>query len=217
MKHELYDKLTQLQWVLHKQQVRMWATNGPLADTSRGQGRILAMLKIKDGISTKDLAFLLGMRVSSLNEMLSKMEKNGFVTRIASEEDKRVMLVHLTDLGRDHEQAKPEDMSSIFDCLTEAEQALFGEYLDRILGKVVESEEFSKEDIAKKMESLKARFGEFGSQMGRKAGFPGGFNQFFSGHHAEGDCDCGCGCTDEDVVDVEVEVEEVVADCNTEE
>ena len=207
MKHELYEKLTQLQWVLHKQQVRMWATNGPLADTSRGQGRILAMLKIKDGISTKDLAFLLGMRVSSLNEMLSKMEKNGVITREASEEDKRVMLVKLTDLGREHEQAKPEDMSSIFDCLTEAEQALFGEYLDRILGKVLESEEFTKEDIAKKMESLKSRFGEFGSQMGRKAGFPGGFGQFFSGHHGEGNCDCGC----EDETEVDVEATEEVS------
>ena len=174
MKNELYEKLTQLQWLLHKQQLRSWAEFGPMADTSRGQGRILAMLKIKDGISTKDLSYLLGVRVSSLNEMLSKMEKNGFITREPSEQDKRVMLVYLTEKGREEQQEQSADMNDIFDSLTAAEQALFSEYLDRIISKLTEGESDVKEDMKKKMDSLKSRFGEMGEVfMDKCSGFAG--------------------------------------------
>lgn len=97
MNTELYDKLTRLQWLLHKQQIKTHTMGGPMADTSRGQGRILAVLKMKDGISTKDLSYLLGIRTSSLNELLAKLEKSGYITREPSKKDKRVMLIYLTD------------------------------------------------------------------------------------------------------------------------
>jgi DNA-binding MarR family transcriptional regulator len=91
MNNELYEKLTRLQWLLHIQQMDSYRRGGHLADTTRGQGRILAVLKMRDGISTKDLSYLLGLAVSSLNEFLSKLEKGGYITREPSEQDKRVM------------------------------------------------------------------------------------------------------------------------------
>ena len=46
----------------------------PITDPSRGQGRVLALLMLRDGLSTRDIATVLGVRVSSLNELLSKMD-----------------------------------------------------------------------------------------------------------------------------------------------
>lgn len=48
---------------------------------SRGQGRILAILNQKDGISTKELSEILNINVTSLNETLNKLIKAGFIKR----------------------------------------------------------------------------------------------------------------------------------------
>jgi len=133
MNNELYEKLTKLQWLLHKQQLRRWAHGGPAADATRGQGRILAMLKLRDGISTKDLAYMLGVAVSSLNELLSKLEKTGHIVREPSEQDKRVMLVRLTEKGKNEEQPAEAEPGDIFDCLTEEEQVALSLYLDKVI------------------------------------------------------------------------------------
>ena len=69
-------------------------------DTTRGQGRILAALKLKDGIATRELAYVLGIRVPSLNEALSKLENAGHIVREPDPRDRRVQLITLTDSGR---------------------------------------------------------------------------------------------------------------------
>lgn len=138
MNNELYEKLTRLQWLRHKQHMRAHIEGGLMADTSRGQGRILAMLKMQDSISTKDLSYMLGIRISSLNELLAKMEKSGYITRDPSEADKRVMLVKLTPKGK-NEQQQELNPGDIFTCLSDEEQKTFGNYLDRIIV-VIEAE-----------------------------------------------------------------------------
>ena len=168
MNNELYEKLTQLQWLLHKHQMRSWAQGGPLTDHTRGQGRILAFLRLRDEISTKDLSYLLGMAVSSLNEMLAKLEKGGYITRVPSEEDKRIMLVKLTEKGKTEEQSDTPDMGDIFASLSEEEQKTFGDYLDRII--VSMEKHFSEngdETFDRKKEAYE-RFGyDFHSHMGK--------------------------------------------------
>ena len=129
----LWGRLAKLQWLLHLQQMGARHHRGPLADTSRGQGRILAALKMRDGLSTKELAFLLGMRVSSLNEALGRMVRDGYVTRTASPDDRRVQLVHLTEQGQAQEQAESAQDIDPFASLTAAEQANLASYLDRII------------------------------------------------------------------------------------
>lgn len=129
----LIEKISHLYWLLHRQQRRAsHHGEGPMADTSSGQGRILAFLKIKDGISTKDLSYLLGIRVSSLNELLAKLEKGGYLYREPSEQDKRVMLIKLTEKGKSEEKP-PSDTPKVFDSLSEEEQASLNDYLDRII------------------------------------------------------------------------------------
>ena len=128
----LYEKLSTLQWLMKRHQMFCQAESGPFADTSRGQGRILAMLKIQPEIATKELAYLLGIRQQSLNELLNKLEKNGYVERKPSENDKRVMIVHLTEKGEQLQQPEA-DYQSIFNCLLPEELQQLSQYLDRII------------------------------------------------------------------------------------
>ncbi len=135
IKTELFEKLSKLQWLMHRLQLKKSSENGPMADKTRGQGRILALLKLQDGISTKDLSYLLGIRVSSLNELLAKMEKTGYITREPSETDRRIMLVKLTEKGKEENQQEwnPGD---IFSCLSGEEQISFGKNLDLVIAAV---------------------------------------------------------------------------------
>jgi len=166
MNNELYEKLSRLQWLLHKQQIRRWADGGPMADTTRGQGRILAVLKLKDGISTKDLAYLLGVHVSSLNGLLSKLEKSGHVSREPSEQDKRVMLVRLTEKGKDLEEPEMIELGDIFSCLSGEEQAAFGEYLDRVIAALAEKLGYDDGEEMERMAAARDHFAErFGDHL----------------------------------------------------
>lgn len=98
---------------------------------SHGQGRILAILKQKDGLSTKELSEILNIKVTSLNETLNKLIKNDYIKKEASPTDKRVLLIYLTDKGHDFKPPKPKDMD-IFDCLDETEKEDLNRYLDLI-------------------------------------------------------------------------------------
>ena len=129
---DIYEKLSTLQRLMKRYQMFCQAESGPFADTSRGQGRILAMLKIQPEIATKDLAYLLGIRQQSLNELLNKMEKNGYVERKPSENDKRIMIVHLTEKGNQVQQPQT-DYQNIFNCLQQEELLQMSNYLDRII------------------------------------------------------------------------------------
>jgi len=193
MNEELYEKLTRLQWLLHKQQLRGYAAGGPMADTTRGQGRILAVLKIKDGISTRDLSYLLGIQIPSLNELLSKLVKGGYATREPSEQDKRVMLVKLTDKGREEQQPESVGFNDIFSCLNEDEQQAFGEYLDRVIG-VLEANFTGDDEAFERTAAGRERLAEFyhmnihrGGHGRLRFGGPGGFGHRdgFGGHGGE--------------------------------
>ena len=143
---DLYEKLSTLQWLMKRHQMFCQAESGPFADTSRGQGRILAMLKIQPEIATKELAYLLGIRQQSLNELLNKLEKNGYVERKPSENDKRVMIVHLTEKGKQLQQPET-DYQSIFNCLLPEELQQLSQYLDRIIEAFqVQTENVSEEN-----------------------------------------------------------------------
>ena len=83
----VYEKLSTLQWLMKRRQMFSQAQAGPFADPARGQGRILAMLKIQPEIKTRELAYLLGIRQQSLNELLNKLEKSGHVERFSPDYD----------------------------------------------------------------------------------------------------------------------------------
>ena len=129
---DVYEKLATLQWLMKRHQMLSQEEAGPFADTTRGQGRILAMLKIQPEIATKELAYLLGIRQQSLNELLNKLERSGYMERKPSDADRRVMIVHLTEKGKNVQQPQT-DYSEILDCLSAEELQQLSGYLDRLI------------------------------------------------------------------------------------
>lgn len=98
---------------------------------THGQGKILAILNQKDGISTKELSEILNINVTSLNETLNKLIKQNYLEKRVSQEDKRIRLIYLTEKGRKFKIEKPKDID-IFNCLSEHEKENLDRYLNLI-------------------------------------------------------------------------------------
>ena len=172
----LHRKFRALVWLLGRDRAARRAEHGPLGDPSRGQGRVLAALKMQSPIATKDLAFLLGIRQQSLNELLGRLQGAGLIERAPSHEDRRVMLVHLTDAGRE---------TSPFTVLDEDEAARLAELLDKVIAPL--SQRLGEQGVSEEeLESMRERLGEerFADVMRmREHGFGHGFGHGFPGPH----------------------------------
>lgn len=155
---ELHEKLSRLQWLMQRHHLKTHDGKDRRKNPVRGQGRVLAMLKIQAEMTTKDLAYLLGIRQQSLNELLTKLEKDGFVTREPSADDKRIMIVKLTEKGKNEELEAPAD--SIFNVLSEKEQKDLSDYLDKIIEPLENEVGENSEDFAKHMEMLREKMGD---------------------------------------------------------
>jgi DNA-binding MarR family transcriptional regulator len=105
-----------------------------MADPHRGQGRILALLKLKPEISQKELSSILDIRSQSLGELLAKLERSGYITRSQSKADRRVMDICLTDAGKEaaNQDEQQPDNDKLFGCLSEEEQDTLSDYFKRI-------------------------------------------------------------------------------------
>ena len=108
-----------------------------MSNLSRGQGRVIGILKRKDNISTKNLAIILGISVSALNSLLAKLEKNGYIVKEVSPEDKRILLVKLTEKGK-NVVIEPSVDYNIFDCLNNTQKHDFNNCLNSIISEIFE-------------------------------------------------------------------------------
>ena len=135
---ETFQKLTTLQHMMRAMRHHQTKQAGPLADTTRGRGRVLALLKMRDGLSTREMANVLDIRVSSLNETIARMEAEGLVERRQSEEDGRVQLLFLTDAGRAAEQPELDLPKRLLSDFTDEELQTLDTYLDRMADKLRE-------------------------------------------------------------------------------
>lgn len=183
--NELYEKFHKLKWLLKRYRMKQYSEGAPFADATRGQGRVLAMLKIQPEMSARDLSYLLGIRITSLNELLAKLEKGGYIGRKPSDADKRVSIVYLTEAGKATKQAAP-DYGEVFACLSDEEQASFGGYLDRIIDALEPQVggEISDEELERWKRDARARMGEerFEHLMAMPGGWHGGPHGPFGPH-----------------------------------
>lgn len=72
---------------------------GPDVQRERGRGRLMGTLHDHGPMSQSRLAELLDIRPQSLSELLVKMEGDGLIARAQSSEDRRQIIVSLTDAG----------------------------------------------------------------------------------------------------------------------
>ena len=128
--------------------------NPEMKSITKGQGRLIVLLKRKDNISTKELSEILNISVTSLNETLNKLEQKNFIRKVPSQKDKRVLLVELTDEGRNLEFKNHKDID-IFDSLSEEEKENLNDYLNRLILNI--HDKFKEEEPEKYEKIIKNR------------------------------------------------------------
>ena len=124
----LFHKFIMINEILDRRNKKQ---NPEMKSITKGQGRLIILLKRKDKISTKALSEILNISVTSLNETLNKLEQQKFIRKVPSPKDKRVLLVELTEEGRAIEFKNHEDID-IFDTLSKEEKENLNEYLNRL-------------------------------------------------------------------------------------
>ena len=124
----LFHKFIMINEILDRRNKKQ---NPEMKSITKGQGRLIILLKRKDKISTKALSEILNISVTSLNETLNKLEQQNFIRKVPSPKDKRVLLVELTEEGRAIEFKNHEDID-IFDTLSKEEKENLNEYLNRL-------------------------------------------------------------------------------------
>ena len=114
-------------------------------DIGPGQGRILFALWQEDGVPINELIKKTLLRKSTLSELLDNLETAGHVKRVQSEEDKRKVLIELTDKTRKLLNVYIEvsvEMTNIFYKGFQPEEIeQFETYLQRVLDNLVRHEE----------------------------------------------------------------------------
>ncbi|WEV57285.1 MarR family winged helix-turn-helix transcriptional regulator [Ligilactobacillus acidipiscis] len=106
---------------------------GKYGNFLQGQGRILAVLKMRPDISQKDLTYLLAIRPQSLGELLVKLERNELIERHPAQEDRRIMMIHLTAKGKKVAEKMDEAHNiALFNKLTKEEQVQFSQLLGKL-------------------------------------------------------------------------------------
>ncbi|MFW9910539.1 MAG: MarR family winged helix-turn-helix transcriptional regulator [Candidatus Thorarchaeota archaeon] len=113
-------------------------------DIGPGQGRILFSLWQKDGVPINELIKKTLLRKSTLSELLDNLESAGHVRRVQSEEDRRKVLIELTEKTRQMLNVYIEvsvEMTKIFYKGFETEEIdQFETYLQRVLDNLVSHE-----------------------------------------------------------------------------
>jgi DNA-binding MarR family transcriptional regulator len=183
IKITIMEQLQQLQMLMHRASFHSFM-GGKAHNPHRGQGRVLAILKMKPEISQRELTYLLDMSKQSLAELLSKLEKSGYVTREQSEEDKRVMTIKLTEDGMKAAAGGVDDetleTAKILDGLNDDELAVFSDCLNRIIKRYEEQfPDDGYEERRKMMEVFMSRHGHCGHGFG----FHGEHSGSHHGHH----------------------------------
>lgn len=102
-----------------------------------GKGRLLSVLKQKDGLTQRELCEELDIRPSSVGELVRKLEANGLVMRQNNADDRRVMNVYLTESGREFvdktSSVQSEIRANLFKEISEEEKDTFARVLQKMI------------------------------------------------------------------------------------
>lgn len=153
LKTNITDQLRHLQMLMHRAYHDITDTSRNAHNPYRGQGRVLSVLKLKPETSQKELSYLLDMSKQALAELLTKLEKNGYILRQSSEDDKRVTVIRLTEEGMkcavDMDEAAVDSFhDQVLDCLEDEELEKFDEYLGRVIKRY--EDHFPDEDFERR-------------------------------------------------------------------
>lgn len=102
----------------------------------QGQHRILGLLAHFDRISQRELIQETRLRPASLGELLQKIEKSGYIVREQDQDDRRNMIISLTESGKDAvalaRQEHRAQADRLFSVLTEEQQQTLAVLLQKL-------------------------------------------------------------------------------------
>lgn len=108
-----------------------------MGDGKASQSRVLNILAHHETITQCQLQELMGIRQSSMSELVQKLEEQSLIARVRSDDDRRQILITLTDAGREALRVNDEKQSAhaqeLLSPLTEEER----EQLSFLLGKLL--------------------------------------------------------------------------------
>lgn len=108
-----------------------------IEEINPAQGRILFPLWQKDGLSIQELSQRTSLGKSTLTSMLDRLEADGFVMRVSSKEDRRKILIYLTEkdlaMRKAYDRVSDEMIELFYQGFTEDEKNIFESHLQRIL------------------------------------------------------------------------------------
>ncbi len=115
----------------------------------RGFGHILELLVPGEGVSQQWIADQIQIRAQSVSEAIMAMEKRGFIRREASQTDRRVMLIFITELGVEHRRKAAAERTrhakEFFSVLTDEEKEVLYDILKKLNQKLQSETAFSAE------------------------------------------------------------------------
>ena len=105
-------------------------------DISYGQYKVISVIHNHGPISVGNLGRLVGSAQSTTSEMVARLTKAGLVTKVRGPYDGRVVMVELTDQGRQlmrrRRKRVREAYHTLFTKLTSDEQGIFVECLRKL-------------------------------------------------------------------------------------
>ena len=113
------------------------------------QGRILHVLWENDRISNRELSKKSGLAMSSLTTMLERMEEKKLLERSVDENDKRKILIFLTDYAKslksEYDEISDKMTEISFEGISDEERLAFETTLEKVLYNFEKAEqEFNK-------------------------------------------------------------------------
>lgn len=99
----------------------------------RGQDRILKILAGQENVTQKELQQYLEIQSGSMSEIISKLEVKGYVRRRKDEDDRRKIVLELTEEGALSVKSRGEEKVDLYSALSSEEQEKLKELLKKLL------------------------------------------------------------------------------------
>ncbi|WP_108805066.1 MarR family winged helix-turn-helix transcriptional regulator [Aquimarina sp. Aq107] len=100
-------------------------------DLSKEQWSVLKRLRVNDGQSQNDLAFITHRDKTSMTRLVNTMESKDLVVRKSDENDRRVNRIFLTDYGKEViEKVTP----IMYDLIPAVQESLSNEEIENLIG-----------------------------------------------------------------------------------
>ncbi|MGG1314147.1 MULTISPECIES: MarR family winged helix-turn-helix transcriptional regulator [Cohnella] len=136
----LISKIHQLSGRIFSRKLKDYNIN----DINPAQGRILFVLWQKDNIPIQELAKRTALGKSTLTRMLDKLEETGHLVRIFPSNDRRKVLIQLTEKNNKmktvYEQVSVEMTKLFYEGFQDSEIDEFEKYLERIFNNLKKHE-----------------------------------------------------------------------------